>query len=715
VQDSNSFVDDLNFPGILFGLTLRSPIARGRLKAVEGPKLPPPYTLVRAEDIPGGNQLEDFPVPILASDALSYIGEPAALLFGPNEAKLMEYASQYRIITEKEQPNFSIYSPPEDFVHLQRNLFFGDNQESLEEGKTILQGTYKPGIQEHWYAEPLGALAVYSGPTETEKSGKEKLLIRTATQWPFHVKRSVLRVLEPEKLEVAVEPTLIGMALDGKIWYPSLLACHAALGAWITKKPVKLILTRDEDFRYSPKRCGTEIRIDSTLGEGGELLGTEIEISANLGAEAVFADEILDRLCLGSLGPYQCPPRVKIKGQGIKTNIPPQGPLAGFGLSQGFFALERHVSRIADSQGQDPAEWRKNHLLGKNGALAIGTPLKETPPLAELMDTAAAMSDYYRKWASYELLRSRRRETEWIERDEPLRGIGIAAAYQGSGFLYGGSDRGAAAVSLTLEKDGSLEIRTSMVSSNREYLRIWQNIAVDILSVDPRLLRVVSDTTDGAPDSGPASLSRNIAIITKLVERSCIAVRKQRFRDPLPITVTRSYRPGKTAPWGGGQNPPLLRQIDPNALTHLGWGAAVVEVEIDSVEYIPKIRGIWLGIDGGRILSETQARRSLKSAAIQALGWASREEVNYLEGEIADLLIHNYAIPAPAETPPIRIDFLWNDTAMPKGVGELPFHCVPAAYVQAVSQAMDHPFARIPLTSRDIWEAGKLKKPETGL
>ncbi|MDR3138344.1 MAG: molybdopterin-dependent oxidoreductase [Treponema sp.] len=712
MRDSDLFVSDLNFPEMLFGLTLRSPIARGRLKALEGPKLPPAYTLIRAEDIPGKNQLEDFPVPVLASDALSYAGEPVALLFGPDEAKLIEYAAQCRVITEEEQPVFSVYAPREDFVHLRRNLSFGDSREYPGEGKTILQGTYKTGIQEHWYPEPLGAVAVYSGLKEKGKPGKEKLLIRTATQWPFHVKRSVLGVLEPANVDVTVEPALIGMALDGKIWYPSLLACHAALGAWITKKPVKLVLTRDEDFRYSPKRNGTEIRIDSTLGEGGELLGSEIEINANLGAGAVFADEILDRLCLGSLGPYQCP-RVSIKGQAVKTNIPPQGPFAGFGLSQGFFALERQVSRIADSQGQDPAEWRKNHLLGKNGTLAIGISLKETPPLAELMDTAAAMSDYYRKWASYELLRFRRRETEWIERDEPLRGIGIAAAYQGSGFLYSGNDR--ASVSLTLEKDGSLEIRTSMVSSNREYLRIWQNIAADILSVDPNLLRVISDTTDGVPDSGPASLSRNIAVITRLIERSCLAIRKQRFRDPLPITVSRSSHPGKMIPWEGKQDPPLARQFDPNALAHLGWGAGVVEVEIDPVEYIPKIRGVWLGIDGGRILSEAQARRSLKSAAIQAIGWASREEVNYIEGEIADLLIHNYAIAAPAETPPIRIDFLWNDTVMPRGIGELPFHCIPAAYVQAVSQAMDHPFARIPLTSRDIWEASKLKKTEAGL
>jgi CO/xanthine dehydrogenase Mo-binding subunit len=182
-------------------------------------------------------------------------------------------------------------------------------------------------------------------------------------------------------------------------------------------------------------------------------------------------------------------------------------------------------------------------------------------------------------------------------------------------------------------------------------------------------------------------------------------IRKQRFRDPLPITVRRSYRPLRASNWEG-------RTFDPAAFAHLSWGAAVVEVEIDPIEYLPKIRGIWLGVDAGRILSEAQARRSLKSSTLQALGWASREQLSYADGQIPLQHIYDYDIPSPQDMPPIHIDFLWNATGTPKGIGELPFSCIPAAYVQAVSQAVDHPFEKIPLTARDVWEAGKLKKRE---
>jgi CO/xanthine dehydrogenase Mo-binding subunit len=381
-------------------------------------------------------------------------------------------------------------------------------------------------------------------------------------------------------------------------------------------------------------------------------------------------------------------------------------------MAQGFFAMERHISRIADTLRQDPAEWRKNNRLDRNSRLAIGLPLRETPAMDKLLDTAAAMSDYYRKWASFELLRHHRQEHSGFERGEPLRGIGIASAWQGSGFFYAGSDTGAYSVELTLEKDGSLEIKTSMVSSNDDYSHIWGNIASEILSIDAGKVRILSGNTSCSPDSGPASLSRNVTTVTKLVERCCLAIRKQHFRDPLPITVRRACRPLKNSGLEETFPVPRGRLFDAASLSLPGWGAAVVEVEIDPAEYAPRIRGAWLGIDGGKILSETRARRCLKASVVQALGWASRERLEYTEGRIDREQIDAYDIPHPRDTPPIHIDFLWNDTGDPKGIGELPFGCIPAAYVQAVSQAMDHPFETIPLGAAEVWEAKKLQKPE---
>ncbi|GHV16719.1 aldehyde oxidase [Spirochaetia bacterium] len=704
MTDTQLFVEDIEVPGTLYGLTIRSP-GVGRLVSITAPRLPSTYTLIQSTDIPGKNQLNDLPLPILAAETLSYIGEPVALLIGPDRTQLETYAAQCVVNIEAGIPLFSHHAFPREALIAERKITAGDPERAFAEAKTTVEGVYQTGLQEHWYPEPSGALAIWTAEKSeadvphkggSEKTGAGKIRIHTATQWPFQVKRAVTQALGIPPAMVAVEPSRLGIHLDGKIWYPSLLACHAALGAFITQKPVKIMLSRNEDFRYSPKRNSTEIRIRSALGERGQLLATEVTVLADLGAYGVFADEILDQTCIGALGAYK-QNNIRIEGSAVAVNVPPAGPFAGFGMAQGFFAMERHASRIADTLHQNPVDWRKENVFNRKRNLAIGTALSDQASLEELLDSAASMGDYHRKWASYEMLRSHRRENKGGEAGEVLRGIGIAAAYQGSGFLYSGVDRGVYTVELTLDKEGCLEIRTSMVSSNREYITIWQNIAAETLSLEANAIRVVFGDTDLVPDSGPACLSRNITVVTKLVENACMAIRKQRFRDPLPITVRRSSRPVKVPNWEG-------KPIDQGAF-RLGWAAAVVELEVDPIEYIPKVRGVSLVVDGGKILSEQRARRSLKFAVIQALGWASRERLSYEAGRIPDQQIHFYDIPDPRDIPPIHIDFVWNESSGARGIGELPYNCVPAAYVQAVSQAMDHPFERLPLSAREIWDA----------
>ncbi|MDR1637528.1 MAG: molybdopterin-dependent oxidoreductase [Treponema sp.] len=715
-------LQDISFRSMLHGLTIRSPLARGRLKSVECPKLPASYTLITAKDIPGKNFLsplspEDSPVPILAAEALSYAGQPVAILLGPDRIKLAEYALLVTVQAEEERPVFSGRNAPPEMILGERHFSPEDIEDTFTRAKTIVSGIYRTGIQEHWCAEPAGAAAEYRGKKrQGENAGEPLFTIHTATQWPFHVRRSVALVLGMDGDRIAVECTRIGLSLDGKIWFPSLVACHAALGAFVTGKPVKILYTREEDFRYSPKRSESEIEIRGALGEGGEILGTKIGATINLGAQGIFTGEILDQTSLGLMGSSRLA-GVKLSSRAVQTNIPPQGPFAGFGAAQGFFAMELHISHIADTLRQDPAAWRKNHQPGNTGFLPSGIPVREKSPLNELIDTAAGMSGYYRKWASYELLRQNRRTRGLQERGESLnggrRGIGIATAWQGNGLLYPGGDRGAYGVELTLEKDGSLEIRTSMVSSGDDFGRIWGNIASEILAIEPEKVKVPAQNTAEGPDSGPGTLSRNITTLTRLVEHCCLAIRKQRFRNPLPITVRRQARPVKAKASGDSYIDSLAgRGLNLASLSRLGWGAAVVEVEIYPASFSPLIRGIWLGIDGGKILSESGARAGLKTAAIQALGWASREKLWYQDGAIPKEGIEGYDIPSPGKIPPIRIEFLRNGGLDPKGIGDLPFNCVPAAYVQAVSQAMDHRFGKIPLLPEDIREAGKLRKEE---
>jgi CO/xanthine dehydrogenase Mo-binding subunit len=720
-MEDTSFVSDIFPDHLLYAITIRSTVAKGRLVSIEPPSLPDDFLFISAKDIPGKNCLEGTDLPLFAEEKLSYIGEPVALIVGPDKDSLEKYADECLLVVDEERPVF--FAPEEKndaMIAASRDIRIGDPETAFANAASVVKGTYRTGIQEHWYAEPTGAVAwlerrkpddAYPEEEEPKKGKKGKrvnLVVCTATQWPFHVKRSVAQALGLASPLVHVRPTTTDIHLDGRLWYPSLVACHAALGAWIAKKPVRLMLTRKEDFSFSPKRCQTQIAIANAFDENGVMIGTNVDVAVDVGAYAVNAQELLDHACLGSMGMYKTQ-NVHISGAALLSNIPPQGAFAGFGLAGGFFAMECQAFRIADACQLDPAQWRKEHCTAA-GVLPLGMPFKETVSVEKLINAPINASDYARKWASYELLKNTRKHEEHpAESSENLRGIGVALGYQGNGLLHPGIDKGIYSIELVLEKDGSLEIKTSMVNSGSDYGDLWGGIASAILGMDAEMVRISSKI--GCPDSGPATMSRNIAVLTALLKQACLAIRKQRFRDPLPITVKRSIRPAKNALWescfANSQN-----AVDASGFARLGRASAVVEVTVDPAGHTPRIRGVWLGINGGRIVSLENARRAVNNAVIQALGWAYEEKINYVKGSIPEKQFENFDILAPSQIPPITIDFIGSNSEEPKGIGDLPFTCVPAAYLQAVSQALNYPFESLPLCANDIWRALAQKRNE---
>jgi len=695
-------MEDIYPKNLLYAVTIRSPVAKGKLRSIHASTLPEGYLLITAKDIPGENKLENTKMPILADNVLSYIGEPVAILLGADKTKLEGLAAKCKVIADEEAPVFDCADENAE-TEAKREVIIGNTKEIFIHTGKIATSSYTTGIQDHWYAEPAGAVTWWAKQKKDEKEQKTTdnqanknkssgiLVVRTATQWPYHVKRSIIRALKLNSDDVSVEPTALSLHMDGKLWYPSLLACHAALGTYITKRPVRFILTSEEDFLYTPKRCKANIDITCSIDENDNINAASIEVSVNLGAYGINCDEILDQVCLGCLGFYDYK-NLKLIAKANLTNIPPQGAFSGFGLAQGLYAIERHISQTADMLGYDPALWRMNRA-NTSLILPASSSGKNNITGEELIKTAVKMSDYHRKWASNEILcQSRMGKIDEVERP---RGIGIALGYQTNGLLFPENENSAYSVEVTLTKENFLEIKSS-ITSCEDYSLIWEKIAMETMSIEPHMVRCISN---GAPDSGPSSASRNITVITKLVEKCCQIIKKQRFHDPLPITVRRSVKPA-----GGTLKNGRWKIKDINSLTKPGLAAAVVEVSIDLVECIPVIRGIWLAVDGGKLISANRARRNLMRGITQSLGWTFMENIEYINGILPKTQYNDFSIYSPLESPPIHIEFICGDQKEPKGIGELPFTCIPAAFMQAVSQAMDHSFKSIPLKRMDIWE-----------
>ncbi|MDR2658626.1 MAG: molybdopterin-dependent oxidoreductase [Spirochaetaceae bacterium] len=598
------FVDDINLKNQYYALTIRSQTARRRIKEINCPPLEAGYRLIRAEDIPGSKQLFGSSIPALADDELHYIGEPVAIIVGPDILKLEELAGQIVIETEdlQNQPVFTIDDTTAeitaqimlDFDASVKNTATPKEKQadmavklkpeeaaaaidgaSVDNGAAdappepdIVTGSYRTGIQEHWYSEPHGALAVLVD---------EGIKVHTATQWPEHVTQSVAAALAMPPEAVSLETAELGLHLDGKIWYPSLIAVHAALAAFITKKPVKLILTREEDFRFSPKRPETMIEFSTKLGPNGEPCETEIKIRASFGAGGFFEHEMLDNISKAAAGYYKLG-HIKLSAEAVLANLPPACPFAGFGAALGAFALERHAAKIADALGIGGEEWRAAHYNEKK------IPADEIIKLSENLITH---SDYKRKRAVYELLRRRGKTAR--EKMLSMRGIGITTV------LYTGK---------------------RPVLSNKI-----------------------------PPD----------------------------YETP-------------------SNSPPLA--------------ASIVELEIDKVDFSAKIRGVWMSVCTGRLDDKQAMRRKLLQNIICALGWTAFEKLEYKDGQIDESAYFNYRIPPPSAIPRINI-FLserGSKEEYPEVISGLPYCVIPAAYLQALTQACDHHFESIPVFSRDIWE-----------
>jgi CO/xanthine dehydrogenase Mo-binding subunit len=662
--------------------TIRSPIARGSVRSIEFPRLPTGYRAILPADIPGVNGIVSFgaEIPVLAQERISYAGEPVALLAGGDPILVDELATQAKVLCEEEEARFSWKSFSSEQVVAKRVAVVGDPELAFSIAERILEEAYESEALEHYYSEPQGAAAAYD---------YDKIAVWCATQWPYHVRDSVALVLGCENEEVSVRPTRLGVHLDGKLWYPSLLSCQAALAAVVCGRPAKILLTREEDFLFTPKRARSSVSVRAALGRSGDLAGLDVRIALNVGAYGPLAEEILSQAVLAATGAYACP-NLRIEGYAVTTNTQPLGAFGGLGASHSFFAIEAHANRIAALVGEDPMDWKSRNVLRKGSVLLTGEPIKEEVPYAAIADRLCAMSDYRRKYACYELVRKRRSGRG----DGPLRGIGFAFAYQGAGPFLSGESSNFYTVEAALDKDLKVRIKTSAAVCGRGVVDIWRARASAILGLPLDSVFVLPPNTDDVPNSGPCTLSRSVTVVYRLVERACEAIQKRRFREPLPLSARSVYRVPKPIRWGDGV-------VRGSPFETAAWAGAAVEVELDPWSLEPIPTGAWICVDGGVVAAPERAAASLRAGAADALGACVRERFDPGSRDPGDYF--RYGLLPLHEVPPLRVEFLPPARgARVKGIGELPFATLPAAFLSALTQASGTAFTSLPAIPVDL-------------
>jgi CO/xanthine dehydrogenase Mo-binding subunit len=662
VDGRAAYVDDVQLPGMLYGRTVRSPVACGRLLHVRLPAtLPAGLVVVDHRDVPGRNviSLIEDDQPCLVQEQIRHAEEPVLLLAHPDREVLL--GLDVAVEVEPAQP---IYDPQVSQRSF-RDIVIrkGDAAAALASAEVVVEGEYRTGHQEHLYIETNGVLAV------PENGG---ITVHGSLQCPFYVHRALVTLLGLPPERVRVVQTETGGGFGGKEEYPSMIAGHAALLALKAKRPVKLIYDRQEDMVATTKRHPAIVRHRTGLDGKGRLLAMEIDVLLDGGAYCTLSPVVLSRGVLHATGPYRCP-NVLINGRVVMTNTPPNGAFRGFGAPQTQFAVEVHMERIAERLKIDPVRLREKNALRPGDTTATGQVLGADASALTVLREAVRKTDFSRRRRA---LRSRD------------RGLGLSLFFHGAGFTGGGEVKLASQAALELTETGA-RIRVASTEIGQGTRTMHAQIVADTLGIPYDKVEVAPVDTAEVPDSGPTVASRTCMVVGRILQR-CAEEMKAKLgklspraylRRHGPLVITRAYEKPTEISWDE-------ERYRGDAYATYSWGCNVVELEIDRATW--EVRPVRLTAvqEIGRAIHPLLASGQIEGGSAQGLSFALSEQVLMREGRMANCQLTNYMMPTTLDTPPIDVVILERPYRHgpfgAKGVGELPIDGPAAAAVNAL-------------------------------
>jgi CO/xanthine dehydrogenase Mo-binding subunit len=719
VTGAAAYVDDLSVPGMLHGVTVRSPEPRGRIRGVHFADDIPwhEFTIVTARDVPGSNYvaliLNDQPY--LADAVVNHAEEPVLLLAHADKYLLEEARRAVHISIEPLPAVFNIEESlePREIIWGEDNIFktFLVEKGNVDEvwnspDVVVVEGEYRTGAQEQLYIETNGVIA--------EASPEGGVVVRGSMQCPYYVHKALVKLFDLPEDRVRVIQTETGGGFGGKEEYPSMIAGHAALLAWKAGRPVKMVYDRAEDMAATTKRHPSRTRHRTAVTSAGKLVGMEIDFVVDGGAYATLSSVVLSRGTIHAAGPYNCP-NVRIHARAVATNVPPHGAFRGFGAPQSIFALERQLDKVAAAVGLSPDELRRRNFIRRGETTATGQVIREDVDLAGILDRAFELTDYHAKRERF----ARENQGARIK-----RGIGFASFMHGAGFTGSGEKYLQSVVGCEATAEGRLRVLSASTEIGQGTKTVFAQIAADALGLDYDSVEVVQPDTADVPNSGPTVASRTTMIVGKLVETAALQLKETlKGAGLLGDSFTREEWARACAEHVASrgalrahvqyQQPADIEWDDEryrgDAYGAYAWAVYVAEVSVDTLTYEARVEDFVAVQEVGRVIHPVLAAGQIEGGVAQGIGWALYENVVWREGRMANGQMTNYIIPTSADIPPIRVHFFENPYAGgpggAKGIGELPMDGPAPAILNAIENATGVAFDHVPLTPEAIMDA----------
>ena len=570
---SDEFYSDIFEDDMLYASVVRSPVPKGRIIKILTEELPEGYNFYGCEDLPFKKNIKisGTNIPVFCEKDIDYTGQAIGIITGPNKKNVRLLSKNIKMnidehfYYEEKNENSNILA--------QREVKYGQDYE-LQEEDSLVEEEWESDINFQNFTETNGAFCYIKS---------QNLYVFSPNLWISNLRKNLSDITGFPEENIYITRTKILSKTTDIIWLNTLICCQCALACLKLKKPIKLEFTRTEQQFFAENTSSVKIRHKTAVAKSGLIKSMDILIHVNAGAYNPFAQEIADRLAIAAIGVYKCP-NIKITSNIYKSHSIPSSIDFSIIASKAFYAVENQMNKISRETGIDPLELRILNLKieDRHNRSKI---ILETGKSKEVLEAICRTGTFLRKNAAYKM-----EDIHRFDHDNaspyapPLRGIGLACAYEGTAYLGSNFIKKNLNIELSYTKDQKLYIR-GMPSSKNAW-QIWQKTASEITGLPAENIFLNTNYSIDSEPENPQTTNASISINSVLIKKACEALARKLSKttdEEFPVTIKKSFSVNPRKSWD-------LETFSGYPFSSTSFAAMIAEIELDSASYSPQLR-----------------------------------------------------------------------------------------------------------------------------
>lgn len=725
------YPEDIVMDDMVYGATLRSskPHANITVDITEAEKLEGVIKILTSKDVPGKNNhgvlFKDHEV--LCEKKVRRVGDPIAFVIAETEEDAKLALEKIKVDYEELEAVFCPIEAMKDDapkVHDEEsNIVFhyknriGDTESAFKDCDVIVENEYRTSMVDHAFIQPEAGISFI------DEDGC--VVLKTATQYAHFDRFEVAEALGIPEEKVKIINVEIGGAFGGR--EDISLQIHLALGTLLTGKTIKCVYSREESFYGHSKRHPFIMKYKTGASKDGKLKAMEVEIVGDTGAYASWAINVLRKGGVHATGPYEIP-NVKVDSMSVYTNNPYAGAMRGFGATQPPVGYEQQMDILAEKLGMDPVEFRLKNIFKVDSKTSNMQQLIESVPIETCIKEVNNYMSFEDK--SYK---------ESTKNSNRKKGRGIGAMFYGTGYGNGFPDVSNAEAELT--KDGRIIVYAGATEVGQGAKTIMRQIASEVLGVDSKEIKLVSEDTSKMPDSGTAAASRQTYNTGNAIKKACEKLSKNitkkatellKLNSDTGVLLKNGEAVVRTFQEKGVSFLEIAKNLDENDLkvnatfvahateideeTGIGspywpytFGACGVELEVDTETGRIYLDDAVVAQDVGRAINPNLIEGQIDGGFAMGYSYAIYEDLGLNKGEIRNNKFSKYLIPTALDTINVKKIIVEDpETTAPfgaKGIGEPVMVYVAPAILNAIYDATGVRMTEIPVTPEKLLKA----------